>query len=182
MISPVSKTYATYHSIGMCIRMFLFHLGYLRALGSTHLQMFDLDECKTTICKCNCGGEKEDPSKYGLSSSFLVSLCIFMHVLLSHTYQNSVSGQAVIKLQPVAPCKVGNRESRLLLSLEIQVGIPIFLSPYLDISHSHMYTYKLISPLWTGSSMLQMEYWLRKVTVRQTHAIFSSWSRCIDSS
>lgn len=180
MISPVSKTYATYHSICMCIHMFLFHVGYLRALGSTHLQMFDLDECKTTICKCNCGGEKEDPSKIWFI--FLLSCqFVYLYACVAVTHLPKLTFRT--NSHKAASCSTMlGKESRLLLSLQIQVGISVFLSPYLNISHVHMYTYKLISPLWTGSSVLQMEYWLRKVTVRQTHAIFSSWSRCIDSS
>lgn len=129
---------------------------------------------------------KRDTSKiriiFLLSCQFCVCICVYMHVLLSHIYLDLLSGQTALKLHLAAPYKAGqNREPKLLLTLEIQVGIPIFLSPYFNFFHCHMRAYKLISPLQTGPSTYM---WIStsEVTVRQTHGIFSSWGRCIDSS
>lgn len=99
---------------------------------------------------------REILQKYGLFFSFLVSISVYMDVLLSHLYHDPLSEQTVITLHLAAPRKaIQNRESKFLLSLEIQVGIPIF-SPYFKFSPSHICTYKLISPLGTGRSMLHM--------------------------
>lgn len=87
---------------------------------------------------------KGDTSKiwiiFLLSCQFCVCICVYMHVLLSHIYLDSLSGQTLLKLHLAAPYKaVQNRESKLLLSLEIEVRILIFLSPVLfPLSYMHL--------------------------------------------
>lgn len=117
-----------------------------------------------------------------LSCQFCVCICIYMHMLLSQVYLDLFSGQTVLKLYLAAAFKaIQNRKYKTLLWFEIQVGIPIFLFPLFKFFHCHMCTYKLFSPLLTGPVVCAWILTL-EVTVRQTHGIFSLWSRCIGSS
>lgn len=151
MISAVSKTYATYHSICMCVHMFLFHLCYLRALGpaplaNVWLRWMQKTPYENTIVEERKGDTSEIWIVFLLSCQFYVCICVCVHMSLSHIYLDSLSGQTFLRLHLAALHKaVQNRESNLLLSLEIQLRIPIFLSPYFNFFHCHMCTYKLIS-------------------------------------
>lgn len=148
--------------------------------------MFELDGCKTTIWKYNCGGEEgghfRNVDYFPSFLSICVRIYIYMHMLLSQVYLDLLSGQTVLKLHLAAPFKaIQNREYKSLLPFEIQVGIPIFLSPLFNFFHCHMCTYELFSPLLTGPVVCTWIVTL-EVTARQSHGIFSLWSRCFGSS
>jgi len=109
MISAVPKTYATYHSICVCIGMFLFHLGYLRALGPTPFTNVWLRWMQNHHMKTIVEERKGDASKIWIiflfSCQFCVCICVYMHMLLSHIYLHSLSGQTVLKLHLAASDK-----------------------------------------------------------------------------
>lgn len=74
-----------------------------------------------------------------------------MHMLLLQVYLDLFSGQAVLELHLAALFKaIQDRDYKTLLTFEIQVGIPIFLSSLFKFFHCHMCTYKLFSPLLSG--------------------------------
>lgn len=125
MISAVSKPYAAYHSICIYIHMFLFHLGYHRALGPTPfanvwLRPMQTHHMKIHVWRRGRGTFEKIGIVFLLVYQFCVCIYVFMHMLLSHVYLDSLSGQTLLKLHLTALHRaVQNRESNVLLSLEI---------------------------------------------------------------